>query len=536
MESVSVEDFCAVADWNGTTGTDNLAAIQAAIDTGKTVIIPAGSYGYQGTLYLDTPGQTVECYGELYWMGRTDNNEAFPMLIMKEGAKGGSWRGGKFDHRGTEWVSSTSGPAAANVALESGVICMADYYLFEPEEVHNGFDNGFGFMKADLTTGAQVVSYPIQAKAHGIRTYNCGVGIRTHDSVIGPHQAGSGINILTGSGCIVSQCTDDGSRTNFIGDYGGGASGMFIGCVGRNAQLSASGTIVFDGVTQPIGGFGIYSGSREMMWIGCQIYDPEGVGIWADGFSANNQFSSCVVKGAARQGWYIQGAGHEVISPVALDCSQAGSNLYEAIKFAGTADIGGGNFGDSKDMYMSNPVTGGTLHSYGLRIVAISGRKVKGSSIGGGGNGVSAPLDNQQEADFSVSSFKENKGNGLLRSDAKHDFRRSNASYITAPFGDSGLNGNLFLSDKATPNKRLALGYDPTNDVAVIQGMHAGVAKKPLLLNPSGADVMASLGSWNAGHVLLGAYHLWVDGSGRLRIKSSAPASDTDGTVVGTQT
>ena len=32
-----------------------------------------------------------------------------------------------------------------------------------------------------------------------------------------------------------------------------------------------------------------------------------------------------------------------------------------------------------------------------------------------------------------------------------------------------------------------------------------------------------------------GTYALWVDSSGRLRIKSSAPSSDTDGTVVGTQ-
>lgn len=47
----------------------------------------------------------------------------------------------------------------------------------------------------------------------------------------------------------------------------------------------------------------------------------------------------------------------------------------------------------------------------------------------------------------------------------------------------------------------------------------------------------ASLGgAWNTPHLLLGAYHLWVDSTGVLRIKSGAPASDTDGTIVGTQT
>lgn len=33
----------------------------------------------------------------------------------------------------------------------------------------------------------------------------------------------------------------------------------------------------------------------------------------------------------------------------------------------------------------------------------------------------------------------------------------------------------------------------------------------------------------------LGSYALWVDSTGDLRIKSGAPTSDTDGTVVGTQ-
>lgn len=36
--------------------------------------------------------------------------------------------------------------------------------------------------------------------------------------------------------------------------------------------------------------------------------------------------------------------------------------------------------------------------------------------------------------------------------------------------------------------------------------------------------------------LLLGGHYLWVDGTGRLRIKSTPPTSATDGTVVGTQT
>jgi len=42
--------------------------------------------------------------------------------------------------------------------------------------------------------------------------------------------------------------------------------------------------------------------------------------------------------------------------------------------------------------------------------------------------------------------------------------------------------------------------------------------------------------AWNGRHLALGGWRLWVDSSGRLRIKAGAPVSDTDGTVVGTQT
>lgn len=42
-------------------------------------------------------------------------------------------------------------------------------------------------------------------------------------------------------------------------------------------------------------------------------------------------------------------------------------------------------------------------------------------------------------------------------------------------------------------------------------------------------------GAWDGNHLLMGVYHLWIDSSGRLRVKNSAPLSDTDGTVVGTQ-
>lgn len=47
---------------------------------------------------------------------------------------------------------------------------------------------------------------------------------------------------------------------------------------------------------------------------------------------------------------------------------------------------------------------------------------------------------------------------------------------------------------------------------------------------------IGGVGTTYGGPLQLGSYHLWVDSSGRLRIKNGVPTSDTDGTVVGTQT
>lgn len=54
-------------------------------------------------------------------------------------------------------------------------------------------------------------------------------------------------------------------------------------------------------------------------------------------------------------------------------------------------------------------------------------------------------------------------------------------------------------------------------------------------LGPRSGDFFNVGSAWNNSHLIMGAYHLWVDSTGDLRIKSSAPSSDTDGTIVGTQ-
>lgn len=66
-ERVSITDFGAVADWNGATGTDNTAAIQAACDTGAhNVYVPQGKFKFTNTIFLRTGQQLVGDSSALY--------------------------------------------------------------------------------------------------------------------------------------------------------------------------------------------------------------------------------------------------------------------------------------------------------------------------------------------------------------------------------------------------------------------------------------------------------------------------------------
>lgn len=55
-------------------------------------------------------------------------------------------------------------------------------------------------------------------------------------------------------------------------------------------------------------------------------------------------------------------------------------------------------------------------------------------------------------------------------------------------------------------------------------------------ITSTGQSDMTLEGTWDREHLVLGTYRIWVDSTGKLRIKNGAPTSDTDGTVIGTQT
>jgi hypothetical protein len=93
---------------------------------------------------------------------------------------------------------------------------------------------------------------------------------------------------------------------------------------------------------------------------------------------------------------------------------------------------------------------------------------------------------------------------------------------LTSPNGNSIITASIV--NQYNQDNNINNGYDYTFD----SGTSVFTINGRVLKNGNGA--------WNGNLTALGAYNLWVDATGDLRIKSGTPTSDTDGTVVGTQT
>jgi hypothetical protein len=100
----------------------------------------------------------------------------------------------------------------------------------------------------------------------------------------------------------------------------------------------------------------------------------------------------------------------------------------------------------------------------------------------------------------------------------------------------SGIAGYVvFDGDDGTSPKISLEGTNSSQNLKVTSAGTGTFGIEPDLVKTEG-NVEIVNSAWNAGKLILGSYYLWVDATGDLRIKSGAPASDTDGTVVGTQT
>ena len=52
-------------------------------------------------------------------------------------------------------------------------------------------------------------------------------------------------------------------------------------------------------------------------------------------------------------------------------------------------------------------------------------------------------------------------------------------------------------------------------------------------LEVSGGNSKLGDGGYNTGHIVMGNYHLWIDGNGKLRMKNGMPLGADDGSIIG---
>lgn len=99
--------------------------------------------------------------------------------------------------------------------------------------------------------------------------------------------------------------------------------------------------------------------------------------------------------------------------------------------------------------------------------------------------------------------------------------------------GGTGIN---FVYDSATRNNRIWVDKTTwTNPYLRITPYNNNYCVFDSGVYTSSRGLFVNASDYTDTRLRLGNYYFWVDSSGRLRIKNGAPSSDTDGTVVGTQ-
>jgi hypothetical protein len=112
-------------------------------------------------------------------------------------------------------------------------------------------------------------------------------------------------------------------------------------------------------------------------------------------------------------------------------------------------------------------------------------------------------------------------------------YRMANDTITTTKIAPGAVTGYRIADGAVTPGK-LDRAYLPltggsvSGELGVVGRIQGGSFETLNTLNIGG--------DWESGYIkTLNGCYIWVDSSDRLRIKHGAPTSDTDGTVVGTQ-
>jgi hypothetical protein len=506
----------------GDGSSDDLAAIALAVASGKPIWWPSGTYGLTNTLTV-SQAQTWITAGKVKFVSMMPAGSPVRPLFDFI-AKITSYGDFSVDHRANTIGYAPPDVYQGNPIAGSAILVQGDWSSVEDWHIFNAWDNGISAVRLNQTTGKEVAGSPKFGSFRNLKTVLCGVG--EHINPETPGKIGAGVDVASASAWTVDDCIDYMSYTGFILDIGAGAQCQFSNCVAFFTKVDSNNPLNGSG-------HGFYSGSSESSFVNCISIESEYRAWRID--EVGTDFVNCHAYYPKQEGVFIK-AGQFRGSFRIKGAGAKQANTYDAVLIDSSARA-------ITELELDLHTTGSN-HRWGVNAV---GNKTIDAHVHGSVTGTTGLVNRQN---YNIGTFLQNAAIGAGKRFAinrdvpgmewdvygrmRASADRANKNYALEIFGNDTDNGTFFVEDYATPAKRMAMGYDPANDAFVVQAIHAGVAKKPLLLNPSGGSVMIGTGTWQE-PARLGNYRIWVDGSGRLRIKSGAPTSDGDGSIVGTQ-
>lgn len=517
---INAADFGLVND--PSCATDATGALRAAIAAaaGK-LVLPAGQF------CLNTATSTLQINNAMEIEGQGTGT-----TLIKWNAPAGSNYAPTFDVLAsgvTVHDLAVDGNAAVRNYLDSiyygGVVTslMAPWgevaFVIEGDKftgynlkVSSAFSNCIGIGKVTDGTKSTFGS-PQNVNLNNIYTEFCGSGVAAANQPI-PGHSGFGIDNASGQFVNISNVIDRQSYSNFGNDIDTGAATNWTNVWGYFARHDPNNT------GAPSSGFGFYNGSAGGTFTNINIISPDTFGVWADASSSQTSWSNITVRGAGQE-CLIIGATSSSWSNVECQLpSHSVAGAYAAVRIRTdqqSCNPPGQNCQPLpiSNLNMNNLVIEGatdtaiaqaTPPSWSYAITATGGpNNVTGVINMNAVTGLQGPtgfniaptvtglLINHKEA------LSQSFGDAVIGPLSPYRFAfgglmnvksvGQNASWQTAAFGDFSNNGSLFVSDTAAPNKRLAFGWDPVNNISVIQSVSASVSGMPLALNPSGGSV-----------------------------------------------
>lgn len=404
----------------GNGSTDDTVALNAWLAAGGGGLpVPASFYKVTGTLNITVPGTRITGQGplSLIKLVKTAGSPAVPVLDVHPAAVGTILDDFAVDHNAAALILNTV--YFANIIAGSAILIQASRTEFSRLTVSNGWDNGVSIVQLGLADGLAVRGEPKQVQGFNCETLNNGVGSLT----------GDGIDLGSGSDCIIANCSDIGSAVGFGLDLGAGAYGSFVNCRSWSPTDHGAGS-----------GMGFYIGEGNSNFVGCSSTFAPRYGFWLDDGAQDVQMVNCQATDSGFNGFWIKAIGPLTMTGcVAKNASVGHSGTYDAFlcdSSGGTAQVG---------IQLIGCATLGTTHRYGYNETGANA--ISTQIIGGSWNGLTAGIATGKATGVITlgNPAKVTIGGGIVQS-LNNEFDIQ-TTYGTKVFvaKDSGATTNTFL-------------------------------------------------------------------------------------------